>query len=82
VQPGWVKVFVSIGKKDSAGAKDLVGALIREVGLDKAQIGKVDVKETFSLVEVASQVAENAVRRLTGVSIRGKRVSARLDRAG
>ena len=79
---GWVKVFVSVGKKDGAGAKDLVGALIREVGLDKAQIGKVDVKETFSLVEVASQVAENAVRRLTGVSIRGRRVSARLDRAG
>jgi hypothetical protein len=82
VQSGWVKVFVSVGKKEGAGAKDLVGALIREVGLDKAQIGKVDVKETFSLVEVASQVAENAVRRLTGVSIRGRRVAARLDRAG
>lgn len=76
----WVKVFVSVGKKDGAGAKDLVGALIREVGLEKGQIGKVDVKETFSLVELASQAAEQAVRRLTGVTIRGRRVTARLDR--
>ena len=82
VQPGWVKVFVTVGKKDQAGAKDLVGALIREVGLDKSQIGMIDVKETFSLVEVAPQAAEQAVRRLTGVSIRGRRVTARLDRAG
>jgi hypothetical protein len=78
----WVKVFVNTGKKDGAGPKDLVGALIREVGLDKAQIGKVDVKETFSLVDVAPAVAEQAVRRLTGVVVRGKRVTARLDRAG
>jgi len=79
---GWTKVFVTVGKKDGAGAKDLVGALIREVGLEKGQIGKIDVKETFSLVEVAPTAAEQAVRRLTGVSIRGRRVTARLDRAG
>jgi hypothetical protein len=77
-----VKVFVSIGKKDGASAKDLVGALIKEAGLDKAQIGKIDVKETFTLVEVAPQAADQAVRRMTGVSLRGRRVTARLDRAG
>lgn len=75
-----MKLFVTVGKKDGAGAKDLVGALIREVGLEKGQIGKVDVKDTFSLVEVAPQAAEQTVRRLTGVTIRGRRVAARLDR--
>lgn len=79
--PGaWVKVFVTVGKKDGAGAKDLVGALIKEVGLEKGQIGRIDVKEAFSLVEVAPAAAEQAVRRLGGVSIRGRRVAARLDR--
>jgi len=77
-----VKIFVSIGKKDGASAKDLVGALIKEAGLDKGQIGKIDVKETFTLVEVAPQAADQAVRRMTGVSLRGRRVTARLDRAG
>lgn len=79
-QAGWVRVFVSVGTKDRASAKDLVGALIKEVGLEKSQIGKIDVRESFSLVEVAPEISEQAVRRLTGVSIRGRRVAARPDR--
>ncbi len=73
-------VFVTVGTKDRASAKDLVGALIKEVGLQKGQIGKIDVRETFSLVEVSPDAADQAVRRLSGVSIRGRRVTARPDR--
>ena len=76
----WVKLFVTVGTKDRASAKDLVGALIKEAGLQKGQIGKIDVRETFSLVDVAPAVVEQAVRRLTGVAIRGRRVAARPDR--
>jgi len=74
------KLFVNLGKKDRAAAKDLVGALIREVGIEKSQIGRIDVRDTFTLVEVAPAVAEKVVRGLTGVTIKGRRVSARLDR--
>ena len=79
-ESGRVKVFVNLGKKDRATAKDLVGALIREVGVPKADIGRIEVRETFSLVEMASDAAERAVRGLAGVMIRGRRVVARLDR--
>ena len=79
-ETGWAKVFVTVGTKDRASAKDLVGALIKEAGLQKGQIGKIDVRETFSLVDIASAAVDQAVRRLTGVSIRGRRVSARPDR--
>jgi hypothetical protein len=58
----------------------LVGALIKEVWLEKAQIGRIDLRESFALVEVAPAVAEQAVRRLGGVTIRGRRVTARVDR--
>ena len=75
-----VKVFVGVGKKDRASAKDLVGALIREAGVPKDDIGRIDVRETFSLVEVAAGAADRAVRGLTGIMIRGRRVIARLDR--
>ena len=78
--PVWVKVFVNVGKKDRAAAKDLVGALIREVGIAKDAIGRVDVRETFSLVEVTPAVAEQAVRGLSRVAIKGRRAAARLDR--
>ena len=79
-QVAWARVFVSVGTKDRASAKDLVGALIKEAGLEKNQIGKIDVRESFSLVEIAAPVTEQAVRRLSGVSVRGRRVTARVDR--
>lgn len=79
-ETGWSKVFVTVGRKDKASAKDLVGALIKEVGLQKGQIGKIDVRDSFSLVDVAADAAEQAVRRLSGVTIRGRRVTARPDR--
>jgi hypothetical protein len=76
----WVKLFVTVGKKDRAAPKDLVGALIREAGLPKTAIGRVEVRDTFSLVEVAPAFAERAARGLSGTTIRGRRVLARLDR--
>ena len=78
--PAWVKVFVNVGKKDRAAAKDLVGALIREVGIAKDAIGRVDVRDTFSVVELAPAVAEQAMRGLSRVAIKGRRALARLDR--
>ncbi|MGH7674049.1 MAG: DbpA RNA binding domain-containing protein, partial [Gemmatimonadales bacterium] len=78
----WVKLFVNVGKKDRASAKDLVGALIKEVGLTKEQIGRIDVRETHTLVDVAGSVMQKAVQGLSGVTIRGRRVGARVGREG
>lgn len=75
-----VKVFLNVGKKDRASAKDLVGALIREAGVAKADIGRIDVRESFSLVELAATAAQQAVHKLAGAMIRGRRVAPRLDR--
>jgi ATP-dependent RNA helicase DeaD len=76
------KVFVNVGKKDRVTAKDLVGALIREAKVPKGDLGRIEVRETFSIVEVSSAAAARVVQELAGggVTIRGRRVSARLDR--
>lgn len=76
----WVKVFVNVGKKDRAAPKDLVGALLREVGIEKEAIGRIELRETFCLIDVAPAVAERVVRDLTGVTIKGRRAVARLER--
>ena len=77
-----VKLFVNVGRKDRASAKDLVGALIREAGVPKGDIGRIEVRESFSLVEVAGAAAPRALQGLARVTIRGRRVAARLDRDG
>ncbi len=76
----WVKLFINVGKKDRAGPKDLVGALIKEVGMQKADLGRIELRDTFSTVEVAAGVAEEVIRKLAGVTIRGRRVQAKVDR--
>ena len=75
----WAKVFVNVGKKDRAGPKDLVGALIKEVGLEKGQIGRIDMRDSFALVEVSPAVVDTVVRRTTELTIKGKRVTAKVD---
>ena len=77
---GWVRVFVSVGKKDRVGPEDLVGALTREVGLERDDIGRIEVRETHCLVSVTARAAERAIAGLCRVSLRGRRVTAHRDR--
>ncbi len=81
-EPSWTRLFLSIGERDGARRGDLVGAITGEASIAGSQIGKITLHETYALVEVASAVADHVVERLTGVSIRGRRVTARPDRAG
>ena len=76
------RVWVGVGKKDGATANDFVGVLTKELRYDRAKIGKIEVRELYSLVEVPASEAESLANRLTGVTIRRRRVTARIDRGG
>lgn len=77
--PAMTRLFVNVGAKDNARPADLVGAFANEGGITRAQIGRVDMRETYSLVEVDSRVASDVAAKLTGTTIRGRRVQARLE---
>jgi ATP-dependent RNA helicase DeaD len=78
-QPAVTRLYVNVGSMDNVRPGDLVGAITNEAGISKAELGKVDVRERHSTVEVATSVANSVVAKLTGVSIRGRRVVARVD---
>jgi len=75
----WTHIRVTAGRRERIRAGDLVGALLNAVGLSKTQVGRVDVRENFTVVEVRSEVADRARRGLDGVTLRGTRVRARFD---
>lgn len=77
---GWARIVVTAGRKDGIRAGDLVGALANEVGLARTAIGRIELRDAFTLIEIRADDAEQAVRGLTGTTLRGRRVSARLDR--
>jgi ATP-dependent RNA helicase DeaD len=76
----WVRVHVNAGKRDQLRTGDVVGVLLNAVGLAKEDIGRIELREGFTLVDVRAEEAERAVRGLTGATLRGRRVAARLDR--
>lgn len=76
----WTRLFVNAGTRDEVGPGDLVGAITGETSLTGDQIGRIDVRESYSLVDVASESAEEVMHRLTGAVIRGREVVARPDR--
>ncbi|MGW8265447.1 MAG: DbpA RNA binding domain-containing protein [Longimicrobiales bacterium] len=78
----WVRLFVGVGEKESIGPGDLLGAISGEAGVEGSQVGKIEIRETFSLVEVLSGVAEKVIKGLNGTTIRGRSVRCDYDRGG
>ena len=76
----WTRLFVNAGERDDVGPGDLVGAITGETSLTGDQIGRIEVRESYSLVDVATESAEEVMERLTGVEIRGREVVARRDK--
>ncbi|WP_419858018.1 DbpA RNA binding domain-containing protein [Candidatus Palauibacter irciniicola] len=79
-RPTWTKVFVGVGKRDGAGPGDLVGAITGETSVAGGQIGRIDIRQNFTLVDIDSLAADAVVRGLDGSRIKGRQVVARLDR--
>jgi ATP-dependent RNA helicase DeaD len=78
--PATVKVYVGIGKKDGATVNDLVAVLTKDIRVDRVDIGRVELKDAYSLVELPAREAERVAGALNGVTIRRKRITARVDR--
>lgn len=78
--PAWAKLFLSVGERDGLTAKDLVGAITGEAGVPGTTVGKVEIRESHTLVEVQEPVARQVITALNGTTIRGRAVRADFDR--
>jgi ATP-dependent RNA helicase DeaD len=78
----WSRVFIGAGNRDAVKVGDLVGAITGETGIPGGQIGKIEIRGSFSLVEIDSQVVDQVIMKLNGTAIRGREVNVKLDRGG
>jgi ATP-dependent RNA helicase DeaD len=79
-RPAWTRLYFGVGRRDEVKPGDLVGAITGEAGVAGAQIGKIEIMGNFSLVDIDSQVADEVMRKLEGVQIRGRSAPVRRDR--
>lgn len=77
----FVRLFLSIGSRDGVGPGDLLGAITGESGIPGGRVGRIDVRESFSRVEVDESVAGVVIQSLNGTTLRGRSIRADYDRS-
>ncbi|MGB8232510.1 MAG: DEAD/DEAH box helicase [Methanobacterium sp.] len=73
--PGQVRFFINIGRKDKAKARDIIKAIADRTGLSSSSIGKIDVFDKFSFVEIPEASASEVISTMRGARIKGRSVN-------
>jgi ATP-dependent RNA helicase DeaD len=74
------RLFINLGRRDRIRPGDLVGAIANESDLSGADIGPINVAESFSTVDVPAAAAQQVIDAIKRTTIRGKRANIRRDR--
>ena len=77
----WTRLFVGGGRNDGIRPGDLVGAITNEAGVSGALVGAIQIADNYSLVEVASDAADDIIRALHGATIKGRKLPIRREEA-
>ncbi len=78
----FVRLFVSIGQRDDVGPGDILGAITGEAGIEGSRVGRIDIGDTFTTVEVESAVARRVIDALNGTTLRSRSLRVDYDRKG
>ena len=76
---GFARVFLSIGDRDGIRAGDLVGAITGEAGITSDRIGKLEIRDSHTVAEIAADDAATVIEKMNGLSLKGRRIAARVD---
>jgi ATP-dependent RNA helicase DeaD len=76
----WSKLFVTVGTQDGLTTGDLLGAITGEANVSGDAVGRIDIRERHTIVEVHEEVARAIIRAVNGTTIRGRAVRVDFDR--
>lgn len=67
-----VRCRTALGTRDGIAARNLLGAILNEGGLAKDSIGKIQIRETFSLIELPEEGLDRLLGKLKDTRVAGK----------
>lgn len=76
----WQTLYIASGKKDKINKVDIVGLLLKKGGLQKEDLGLIEVKDTTSFVAVKRIKVQQALKALTNERIKNKKVKIEIAR--
>ncbi|HVF34137.1 MAG TPA: DbpA RNA binding domain-containing protein, partial [Candidatus Saccharimonadia bacterium] len=65
---------VAVGKQHGVKPGNLVGAIANEAGLEAKQIGRIDIRERYSLVDLPEDLPAETLRVLAKVRVGGEQL--------
>jgi ATP-independent RNA helicase DbpA len=77
LHPPMVTLQILGGRKEKIRPGDVLGALTKDLGLEFAQVGKINVNEFSTYVAVERGVADQALRGLNAGKVKGRSVKVR-----
>ena len=78
LQPPRVTIQILGGRKEKIRPGDVLGALTKDMGIEGAKIGKINVNEFSTYVAVRRDIAPAALRKLNAGKVKGRSIKVRM----
>ncbi len=75
----WSTIYISAGKKDKVNKMDIVGMLIQKGGLQKEEIGRIEVLDHSAYVAIKSSKIHKTLQLIKEEKIKNKKVKTDLS---
>jgi ATP-dependent RNA helicase DeaD len=75
-----IRLFFSIGRKDKVNPKLLLQFLSETAGVNKEDIGDIDILENFTFADVSEAVVDVILKRTSGKKLGGRRVNIEVSK--
>ncbi|WP_026895945.1 DEAD/DEAH box helicase [Clostridiisalibacter paucivorans] len=74
-EPGMVRLFINIGRKQKISPKDVVGSIAGETKIPGEVIGAIDIYDKYTFVEVPKEHGKKVLKIMNGNTIKGRTIS-------
>ncbi len=78
--PNYKTIYFGMGKKDKLSRIDIVGFLCQKGGIQKSDIGLIELKDHHCFVAVKEELAKQTVKRIFSEKIKGKRTKIAISK--
>lgn len=76
--PGMRRLWLNVGRMDRIQPKDIVGCILGETGIPPVSIGRVQLFERHSLVDISVSFENQIIDALNRTTVRGRKLKAKV----
>jgi ATP-dependent RNA helicase DeaD len=76
-----VRLFMTIGRKDKIEVADIIKSIVSETHIPFNKIGKIDVFDKFTFVEVPQDFSDRVICSVNDIMVKGKKVKVQEAKA-